>query len=46
MNTETQKQITAREYLILNFKDKICRIQDKIDILEKEIKESKEEMEE
>ena len=43
---ETQRQISAREYLILSYKDKINRIQDSIDILETEIKKLKEEVEE
>ena len=34
---EIQKQITAREYLILSYEDKINRIQDKIDALGEEI---------
>jgi len=38
---EIQKQITEREYLILNYIDEISRIQDKIDVLDAEIKELK-----
>ena len=41
MNTETQNQIKAREYIILAHKDKIRRIQDTIDTLNEEIRELK-----
>jgi len=37
IHEEIQRQISAREYLILSYKDKINRIQNKIDALGEEI---------